>query len=57
MQHEHLRLVGETLSVTAIIGTIAGLLPPLAALCAIIWYCVLFYDRFKKKNEPTDKKD
>jgi hypothetical protein len=50
MNHDNLRVVGEVSSVSVILATIAGWLPPLAAFCAICWYGVLFYDRFKKKK-------
>lgn len=53
MSH-HFRLVGDFGGVWVIIGTLAGWLPPIAALCAIIWYLVLFYDRFVLKRLNKD---
>lgn len=32
-----------------VISSLVGWLPPIAALMGILWYAVLFYDRFKKK--------
>ena len=34
----------DTISLAAIIGALAGLLPPLAALFAILWYCIQIYE-------------
>jgi hypothetical protein len=50
-QHiETAKTVLNVASFAAVVGTVAGWLPPLAALLAIIWYCVLLYDRFIGKN-------
>lgn len=49
MNHEGVKVVGDAISLGIIIGTIAKILPAIAALASIIWYCVLILDRFKKK--------
>ena len=36
--------VGDVISVGAILGSLAGWLPPLAALAAIIWYSIEIYE-------------
>lgn len=48
-----LKPIGEAVSIATVIGTIAGWLPPLAALAAILWYGVLFYDRFRPKRDRS----
>ena len=50
---EHAKPVGETASIVTIIGTIAGWLPSIAALAAILWYAVLFYDRFRTRRDRS----
>lgn len=39
------RVVAEAIPLSVIIGTLAQVLPPIAALLAILWYAQLFYDR------------
>lgn len=47
-QHLQLALVAaDTLSAAAIIGSFTGLLPPLAALAAFVWYAFMIYDRIR----------
>lgn len=44
---EHVKVLthtADTVSALAIIGTFAGFLPPLAALCAAVWYCVQVWE-------------
>lgn len=36
------------------VGTFAGVLPYIAAILAIVWYCVLLYDRFINKTKLKD---
>ncbi len=36
--------VGNWLSAAAVLGTLAGWLPPLAALIAAVWYCIQIYE-------------
>lgn len=42
---------GNVASLSAIIGTLIGWLPHVAALLAVIWYCILIYDRFKRPKK------
>lgn len=37
---------GELVSASAIVLSLVGWLPPIAAALGIIWYCILIYDRF-----------
>jgi hypothetical protein len=44
---QHLRILShaaDTVSAFAIVGTIAGYLPPLAALVATVWYMVQIWE-------------
>lgn len=36
--------VGHSLSTTAIVGTLAGVFPPIAAVAAFIWYSLQIYE-------------
>jgi hypothetical protein len=36
--------VGHSLSTTAILGSLAGLFPPIAAVAAVIWYTIQVYE-------------
>lgn len=40
----------DALSYGAVIGALAGILPPIAALFSIIWICTQLYDRWKKQH-------
>lgn len=42
--HELNTWVGNSVSLAAIIATIVGWLPPLAALAAIIWYAIQIHE-------------
>ncbi len=42
--------IGHGLSTTAILGTLAGLFPPIAALAAFIWYSVQLYESKTVQN-------
>lgn len=37
-------LTGHLVSLGAIVGVVAGVLPALAALGAVIWYCIAIYE-------------
>lgn len=37
-------------SILTIIGALAGFLPPLATLLAIVWYAVMLYEWFEKRR-------
>lgn len=41
---DHAVLAAHVISITAILGTFAGFLPPLAALMAMIWYAIQVYE-------------
>jgi hypothetical protein len=55
MNFDLVKITGEGLSVSVILGALFGLLPKLAALVSICWYGVLFYDRFKQKKSKKDE--
>jgi hypothetical protein len=42
-------------SALSVVGTLLGVLPSIAAGLAIIWYCVLLYDRFFAKTRRFQK--
>ena len=54
------RLVGDTVSLAAIVGTFLGYLPAIASLGAAVWYAIQIWEsdtvqRLRsKKNDPTD---
>ena len=52
-----LKLVGDTGFGVTILGAIAKVLPPLAALASLIWFGIQIYDRFWGKNKPKVKLD
>lgn len=37
--------IGDVVSLTVVLGTISQVLPPIAALLAIIWTAIRIYDR------------
>ena len=43
-EHDYFAWLGNSASVVTILGSIFGLLPPLAALVAIIWYMIQVYE-------------
>ncbi len=42
--HPNMSPVGDAISLGAIIGTFAHILPHIAALVALIWYCLQVYE-------------
>ena len=44
MQQEQLKVAGDVLSVTTVIGALMSWLPPLAALFTIIWTAIRIYE-------------
>ena len=42
------------MAIANLLVTIVGILPPIAAALTIAWYCVLLYDRFKKRSSKDD---
>jgi hypothetical protein len=57
MNHDTPRLIGEGISLGLLVGALVQWLPPLVSLCALAWYGVLFYDRFKKKQNESKTKE
>ena len=47
--HEPVKVIGEAISLGIVVGALVKILPAIAALASIIWYGILFYDRWKKK--------
>ena len=43
-EQEQLKHVGDALSIGTIVGTLAGWLPALSALAALIWSCIRIYE-------------
>ena len=48
---ESVKYILDGISLSVVVTTIAGMLPPIAALMSIIWLGVQLYDRFKKKSD------
>lgn len=46
--HAAARVSADVTAAGAVLGTLAGFLPPLVALVGLAWYGVLFYDRFTR---------
>ena len=47
--NEHTKHVVDTISGITVLGTIAQILPAIAALLSIVWYAIRIYEHFKKK--------
>lgn len=47
--NEHTKHVVDTISGLTVLGTIAQILPAIAALLSIIWYAIRIYEYFKNK--------
>lgn len=47
---EHIKPMADGISLAIIVGTLAKVLPAIAALLSITWYGVLLYDRFFKRD-------
>lgn len=44
---------GEIATASAIVATLMGWLPPIAAALGIVWYLILIYDRlFSRSSKP-----
>lgn len=44
-QHlEHAKAAGDALSIGAVLGTLAGLLPAIAAILSIVWTVIRIYE-------------
>jgi len=44
MQQEQLKVAGDVLSISTVIGALMSWLPPLAALFTIIWTAIRIYE-------------
>jgi hypothetical protein len=44
MDHSHLAHAGDVLAVSALLGTVGHILPPVAAVLPIIWYSLQIYE-------------
>lgn len=53
MNHDIVRLTGDGISLGIIAATIVNLLPAFAALCSVVWYGILFYEKFTQKNKDA----
>jgi hypothetical protein len=42
--HDPGKLIGDVLSVTTVVGTLAGILPSIAALFTIVWTGIRIYE-------------
>ena len=47
---DHTKTLIDTVSGVTVLGTIAQILPAIAALFSIVWYAIRIYDRFKPKK-------
>jgi len=60
-QHEHLtdatKHIIDGVSVVTVLGTLAQILPPLAALFTIIWTCIRIYETKTVQKLLGKKKD
>jgi len=45
---ENFKYILDGLSLSVVVTTIAGILPPIAALLSIIWILIQLYDRIKR---------
>ncbi len=50
MASEHLVAAGHTISLAAIAGVIAGALPTVAALGAVLWYAIAIFETKTVQN-------
>jgi len=41
---EHVKQLGDAISIATVLGAIAGYLPAIAALLTIIWTCIRIYE-------------
>lgn len=49
-------LIPDIASAVAVLGALAGYLPPLATLLAILWYCAMIYDWVAQKRAAHQAK-
>jgi len=53
----HFSHILDWVSAGAVIGSIAGILPPIAAVFAIIWYCIQIYESKTVQNWIRRRKE
>lgn len=41
---EHLKWIGDFISISTVVGTLAGMLPSVAALISIVWSSIRIYE-------------
>ena len=51
---QEIKTIIDVTSLTTVIATIIGWLPPLAALASIIWTSLQIYDWYKKRKQKND---
>jgi|LakMenEpi03Aug12_release.lakeMendotaPanAssembly.Ray.scaffolds.fasta_scaffold1447282_3 hypothetical protein len=62
---EHIKQVGDALSIITVVGTLAELLPAMAAILTIVWTAIRIWEtdtiqyifKRKKTNETEPKED
>lgn len=50
---EQVKAVGDALSLTVVLGALAQVLPPLAALLAIVYHLLGIRERLRKQKEDS----
>jgi len=53
---QEIKTIIDVTSLTTVIATIIGWLPPLAALASIIWTSLQIYDWYKKRKKNDDQR-
>jgi hypothetical protein len=56
MTQNPVQTVVDVSAASVVLASLAGWLPPIAAMFGILWYCVLLYDRFLKKKVSGESK-
>jgi hypothetical protein len=61
---EHVKQIGEALSIITVVGTLANLLPAIAAILTIVWTAIRIWETDtvqmifgRKKDETKTKED
>jgi hypothetical protein len=52
-----LKACGDGIAACTILATLAGILPPLAAVVAIAWHVQQFYDRYQAKRREREDRE
>jgi hypothetical protein len=50
-----LLIAADIVSAAAVVGSLAGILPPLASLGALVWYGLVIYDRIRYGPEIDNR--